>query len=347
MKGYTHIVFSLLILIASMQSTHAQTGTDPVAYMNKFTESERQINSEMLNYVSAVAHDKSAKKVDKQRLELINAISTARSMAAHASNFDGDSNVRVAAYNYFNIAYIVAKEDYGKIVDMEAISEQSYDNMEAYLKAQEAANDREHEAFEKVDKEIRAFAAMHHITITEDKSKDSKLSEVVNEVTKYYNKVYLTFFKCNSNESYMIKALEKKDVNGIEQNKSALLKNCTENLPKLEQIGAFQGDGSLIISSKKLLQFYKDEAKEKTPILTAYLVKSDDFQKLKKEMDGKSDRSQDDVNKYNAAVKDLNDAVNLYNKTNNELNQTRTRLISELNGSIETFMSKHIPRHSK
>ena len=230
---------------------------------------------------------------------------------------------------------------------MEAISEQSYDNMEAYLKAQEAANDREHEAFEKVDKEIRAFAAMHHITITEDKSKDSKLSEVVNEVTKYYNKVYLTFFKCNSNESYMIKALEKKDINGIEQNKSALLKNCNENLPKLEQIGAYQSDASLIISSKKLLQFYNEEAKEKTPILTAYLVKSDDFQKLKKEMDGKTDRSQDDVNKYNAAVKDLNDAVNLYNKTNNELNQTRTRLINELNGSIETFMSKHIPRHSK
>ena len=347
MKGYTYIIFSLSILITSLQSSHAQTASDPVAYMNKFTESERQINSEMLSYVSAVAHDKSAKKVDKQRNELINAISAARTMAAHASNFDGDSNVRVAAYNYFNIAYIVAKEDYGKIMDMEAISEQSYDNMEAYLKAQEVANDKEHEAFEKVDREIRAFAATHHITITEDKSKDSKLSEIVNEVTKYYNKVYLTFFKCNSNETYMIKALDKKDINGIEQNKNALLKSSTENLPKLEQIGAYQGDGSLIISSQKLLQFYKDEAKVKTPILSAYLVKSDDFQKLKKEMDAKANRTEDDVNKFNAAVKDLNDAVNLYNKTNTELNQTRTRLINDLNGSIETFMSKHIPRHTK
>ena len=78
----------------------------------------------------------------------------------------------------------------------------------------------------------------------------------------------------------MIKALDKKDINGIEQNKNALLKSSTENLPKLEQIGAYQGDGSLIISSQKLLQFYKDEAKVKTPILSAYLVKSDDFQKF-------------------------------------------------------------------
>ena len=64
-------------------------------------------------------------------------------------------------------------------------------------------------------------------------------------------------------------------------------------------------------------------------------------------MDAKSNRTEDDVNKFNAAVKDLNDAVNLYNKTNTELNQTRTRLINDLNGSIETFMSKHIPRHTK
>lgn len=345
MKGYTHIILGLSILIASTQSVQAQTASDPVAYMNKFTESERLINSQMLSYISAVAHDKSAKKVDKQRTELINTIAAARSKAAHSSDFEGDSSLRAAAYNYFNIAYIVAKEDYGKIVDMEEIAEQSYDNMEAYLKAQEVANDKEHEAFEKVDREIRAFAATHHITLTEDNSKESKQSEIVNEVTKYYNKVYLAFFKCNSNEKYMIKALDKKDINGIEQNKNSLLKNSTENLPKLDQIGSYQGDGSLIVSSEKLLQFYKEEAKEKTPILTAFLVKNDNFQKMKKEMDAKTSRTQEDVNKFNAAVKDINEAVILYNKTNTELNQTRIWLINEMNGSMESFMSKHIPRH--
>lgn len=343
MNIFTKSIVAVLFLVLPFAATHAQS-SDPVAYLSKFTESQRNINYEMLGYVSAVAHGKSAKKVAKQRTELITAISAARSKAAHLTDFDGDSNLRVASYNYFNIAYIVAKEDYGKIMDLEEIAEQSYDNMEAYLKAQEVANDKEHDAFEKADRELRAFAAKHHISITEDNSKDSKQSEIVDKVTKYYNKVYLNFFKCNSTENYMIKALDKKDVNGIEQNKTALIKNCTDNLPLLDQIGAFETDNTLITAAKNLLNFYKKEATEKMPILTGYLVKNDNFQKMKTEMDSKT-RTQEDVDKFNAAVKDINDAVNVYNKTNNELNQTRNKLINELNDAVETFMSKHIPRH--
>jgi hypothetical protein len=240
----------------------------------------------------------------------------------------------------------VAKEDYGKIMDLEEIAEQPYDNMEAYVKAQEVANDKEHEAFEKANNELRAFAAKHHITLTEDDSKESKQSEIINNVTKYYNRIYLTFFKCNSNETYLLKALEKKDVNGIEQNKNALIKNCTDNLPKLDKIGAFEEDASLIKVAKDLLNFYKSEASDKVPILSEYLVKNDNFQKLKKEMDKKgSSSTQEDADKYNAAVKDINDTVNTYNKTTNDLNNSRNKLINEMNDAVESFMSKHIPRH--
>ena len=347
MRKYSLVFSAVLIMIASAISAGAQQVNSALAYMSKFTESQKQINYEMLGYVSAVAHNKSAKKVAKQRSELMTAISAAKSKAAHMTDFEGDSNLRVATYNYFNIAYIVAKEDYGKIMDLEEIAEQSYDNMEAYLKAQEVANDKEHDAFEKADRELRAFAAKHHITLTEDDSKDSKQSEIINQVNKYYNKVYLTFFKCNSNETYMIKALEKKDVNGIEQNKNALQKNSQENLPKLDEIGAFQGDASLINVCKELLKFYKTEATDKMTILTDYLVKNDNFQKMKKEMDKKSSsgRTQEDVDKFNAAVKEINESVSVYNKTNNELNNTRNKLINELNNAVENFMSKHIPRH--
>lgn len=346
MKLFTQTLIVVLITMLGVVESRAQQH-DPVAYMSKFTESQKQINYEMLGYISAVAHNKSAKKVAKQRSELMTAISSARAKAAHMVDYDGDSNLRVATYNYFNISYIVAKEDYGKIMDLEEIAEQSYDNMEAYIKAQEVANDKEHEAFEKADRELRAFAAKHHITITEDDSKDSKQSEIINRVTKYYNKVYLTFFKCNSNETYLLKALEKKDVNGIEQNKNALLKNSTDNLVALDEIGGFEGDANLIKVTKDILNFYKSEAANKVPILSDYLVKNDNFQKMKKEMDKKSSSgsTQEEADKYNAAVKEVNESVNTYNKTTTDLNNTRNKLINEWNNTVESFMSKHIPRH--
>lgn len=338
----------LLILMAlvAFSSASAQQASKALMYMEKVTESERLINSEMLGYVSAVAHSKSAKKVSKERGEVISAISAARSKAQHMADFEGDSALRIASYNYFNICYLVMKEDYSKIMDLEEISEQSYDNMEAYMKAQEVANEKESEAFDKADREMRAFAANHNITINEEKSAEGKQSEKVGKVTKYYNKVYLTFFKCNSDEGYLIKALDKKDINGIEQNKNALLKHCEEALPKLTEIGNFETDGSLIASCKKLLDFYQTEAKTKISTLSDFIVKNDNFQKLKAAMDKKtSDRSQADVDKYNQGVRDINAAVADFNKTNNELNQTRNKLIDDWNNSYQAFMSKHIPRH--
>ncbi|MCW3126893.1 MAG: hypothetical protein JWO03_2551 [Bacteroidetes bacterium] len=346
MQNCYKIYFLVLIVLLALSPTRAQQSNKALDYMAKVTDGQRQITSEMLGYVSAVAHNKSAKKVSKQRSEAMAAISSARAKALHMSDFEGDSALRVASYNYFNICYIVMKEDYGKIMDLEEISEQSYDNMEAYIKAQEVANEKRNEAFDKADREIKAFAVKHNINLTEDKSEEGKQSEIVSNVTKYYNKVYLTFFKCNSDENYLIKAVDKKDINGVEQNKNALIKHTDEALPKLTEIGNFENDASLINSCKKLLDFYKIEAEKKTPTLTDFIVKSDNFQKLKTAMDKKgSGGSQSEVDEFNKSVKDMNGAVVVYNKTNNELNENRSKLINDWNNAYMAFMSKHIPHH--
>lgn len=347
MRIFTTSLFIVFFIIASLSSLRAQQVNDPVAYMDRFSQSQQKINYEMLGYISAVAHNKSAKKVNKERTELIQAISAAKAKFGRPVDFEGDSAMRVASYNYFEIALIVLKQDYAKIMDLEEIAEESYDNMEAYLKAQEVANQKEHDAYERADREYRAFAAKHHVTIQEDDSKDAKASEKIAEVDKYYNKVYLAFFKCNSNESYLMKAIEKKDVSGIEQNRSSLLKNSEEALPKFAEIGSFDGDANLTAAAKNCVQFYLGEAKDKISILSDYIVQNDNFQKMKTAMDKKSasDRTQEDVDKYNAAIKSINDAVATYNKVNTELNQARTKLLNELNGATQDFMAKHIPKH--
>ena len=138
----------------------------------------------------------------------------------------------------------------------------------------------------------------------------------------------------------------KKERTRIKLSEIGRQKNTQENLPKLDEIGAFDGDASLIKVCKDLLNFYKMESNDKVKILTDYLVKNDNFQKIKTEMDKKgSNRTQEDVDKFNAAVKDINESVNVYNKTNTDLNNNRNKLINDLNNAVESFMSKHIPRH--
>ena len=49
---------------------------------------------------------------------------------------------RDSVVRYLELSYAVLNNDYAKIMDMEEISEQSYDAMEAYMLAQQIANDK-------------------------------------------------------------------------------------------------------------------------------------------------------------------------------------------------------------
>jgi hypothetical protein len=344
MKSIFLSAFCLLIL----SNSFAQI-SDPGAYLSKITEKQTQITEESMGYVSAVAHGKSARKIEKRRTELINAILQARAMAKNMAAYQGDTSLRAAAYEYFNITYLVIKEDYGKIVDLEEIAEQTYDNMEAYLLAQDLASKKLSDAYDKVDREFNAFAAKNNINLLKDESKLSKMSQVVGKVHDYYHEVYLIFFKSYKQEIYLLEALEKKDVNGIEQNKNALIKTTEEGLAKLAKLSSFEGDADLAAVCRLLLQFYQNEAKNKVAISTSYFLKNESFEKLNKAMQSKpaSQQSEVDINAYNAAVKEINSAVNVYNKNNKELGENRNKLINDWNNSAQAFLSKHTPRYNK
>lgn len=348
MKSTRYVAVLIIALLAGLFNAQTLAAKDAGEYMNRLSEKQQAVTSEAMGYVSAVAHGKSARKIDKQRTELINAILQARATAKNMEAFEGDTILKAASYEYFNLAYIVFKEDYSKIMDMEEISEQSYDNMEAYLTAQDIANKKLDDANEKVQKEFKAFAARHNVQLIEGgDSKMSKMTEQVNKTNEYYHNAFLIFFKSYHSELYMVQALAKKDVNGIEQNKNALLKSSQEDLAKLSKLGSFEGDESVAAACRALLVFYQTEAKTKVQILTDYFLQEENFEKIKKATEAKTNRTQQDVDAYNKAAADINKSVATYNKTNKELNDARGKLLNDWNNAVEAFLSKHTPRYNK
>ena len=325
------------------------TAKDPFAYLNKISEGQNKIMQDYLAYISAVSHGKSAKKVAQKRSELLSAVTSSRARVSHLPEFDGDTMLRYTAFNYLNMTYVVLKEDYAKIMDLEEIAEQSYDNMEAYLTMQKKAGEKVEEAYAQFDKKFHAFALKNNIRIEENNTEEAKKMAKVGRVNDYYNEVYLAFFKCSKGEMYMIDATTKKDLNAIEQTKVALQKYIGESTEKLNAIAPFEGDASFLTITKKLIEFYQSEVKDKMPIVADFMLKSEKFEKLKAAMEKKSasERTQQDVDQYNAAVNDMNAAVNNYNKVNTELNNTRSRLINEWNKVGAAFKDKHMPVYNK
>jgi hypothetical protein len=314
-------VLATLVISLLVTKAGAQDLSTPVAYLSHFNEKLRTVNQTYINYLSAVSHGKSARKVEKLREKTVNMIFNTRMDVSGTPPFKGDKALRDATVAYLKTCYIVFNEDYSKIVNMEEIAEQSYDAMEAYLLAQQKAGEKLEEAAKLRHEQMKMFAESHNITLVDKKDELDLKMEQSDKVTAYYNKVFLIFFKSNKQDAYLTQAINVLDINGVEQNKNALQNYANAGLEDIAAIGAFESDARLTMACKKALQFYKELTAERMAIVSNYILAGDAFKKLKKEFDAKpaAKRTQADVDAYNKAVAEMNKWGTAFNKSNDDV----------------------------
>ena len=341
-KKILNYTLALSILAISAGSS---SGQSPVEYMNLLSSNYEQLEKDTWQYTKAAMRGKGAKKIEKRRIELLGTLQQAAKTVAKQKAYEGDPSYRDATVKYLKLKYNILNEDFGKIVDMEAIAEQSYDNMEAYLLAKEKADEKLNQAFSTLVDEQQIFADTYDINLIEGSSKRSKKLNEASEVISYSNKVYLIFFKSNKQESYLLDAVKKGDVNSIVQNKNTLENFAADGIKALDTVRAFRGDASLSASCLGMLKFYQKEVQNKVPIITDFFLVKEKYEKIKASFEGKKqkDRTNADVNQYNTAIENYNKAVNKFNANNESLNKLRSQNIKSWNKSFEKFMATHAP----
>ena len=341
----SRITTLFLVLCLTAGTAKAQYAS-PVEYMNYLGELETEMAKDYMNYMSAMAHTNSARKLEKRRQEVLLGIREGQKKVAQLKAFKGDVKLREAYRKYLAILLAVMSEDYGKIVDMEEIAEQSYDKMEAWLLAQEKAREKLHIATDSVQASYKKFADNNNVRLIESESAVSKKLGITSTVMAYYNKIYLIHFKVYKQEAYTITALNSGDINGIEQNRSTQSNYADEGLEKLKLIQPFERDISIVTACRKMLEFHKVEAETKIAGMTDYLIKKEEFTKFKREYDSKprEKHTQGDVDDYNAFINEMNKLGDNYNKTNEQLNTQRNALLQNWNSAVNKFLDTHIPR---
>ena len=335
----------MIFLLLINKHITAQDLSNAGSYMSYINDKERETTKKYLNYISAASHGKSLRKVEKLREQVLNSIYETRITIQGVPPFEGDKTLRDASVAYLQLCYKVFNEDYGKIVNMEEIAEQSYDAMEAYMLAQKMANEKLDEAGEKRNATGREFAKKFNINLLESTDALNQKMEKSSRVTEYYNAIYLIFFKAYKQEAYLVEALNKGNIISIEQNKNSLLKYAEEGIAKLDTMKAFDSDASLVASCQRMMQFFKSEAGEKVPVMTDYFLKKESFEKAQKAFNSKSasQRSKTDVDNYNKLVSEMNQAGNDYNKVNNEINKKRSDAIDNWNNIVKKYWDNHMP----
>lgn len=332
------LAVSLFTFISSAAQTAAQ-------YMDKMGKEFNKISEETWDYTRAVAHGKRAKLIENRRKDMLSANRSALTRIQNMQPFNGNSAYRDSTLRYLEMSYIVLNNDYSKIVDMEEISEQSYDAMEAYMLAQEKANEKLDAAFAVAVDAQRAFAKANNITLVANENKTDEKLDKAGEVFKFYNRVYLVFFKPYKQELYLIDAQSKGDINAMKQNQEALASLSKEAQQKLKDITPYKNNTTLKAACSDLLDFYIMEAETKVPQLVDFHLKKEKFEKLKTAMDKKGkNSSNEEINEFNNAVNDYNKSINDYNSVNNELNKKRAAYLETWNNAVSKFLDRNVSK---
>ena len=144
----------------------------------------------------------------------------------------------------------------------------------------------------------------------------------------------------------MVEAFNANSINAVEQNKSTLVKYSGEGLQKLTEVKAFENDHSLVAACRKMLEFYKMETENKVQPIMDYLMKKEEFDKIKRSFESKSEqeRSAADIDAYNKIVNDMNNSGSSFNKVNQELNTMRSALTENWNNVVGKFLDTHTPK---
>jgi hypothetical protein len=344
----THLFTAVFFLLITANIAQAQND-DPVAYLNLVEKAEEEANQKYLLYVSTAAHSGRIRKIEKMRQQAIDGIVNSRNKSIGLPLYKGDKALRQSSIDYLNFLYLVFTDDYKKIVNMEEIAEQSFNEMQAYLLLQEQTSEKLNEANAKRNLAAKDFATKYNINLIEQTSENENKQKKASEVIEYRNKIFLIYFKCNWQWGELNKAMKNNKVTDIEQARNALISYAKEGMASLDTLKNFAGDPTLANTCRYALNQYKIMAERDVPKMTDYFIKTENFEKVKRSFDAKpqNNRTKQDIDAYNKAVNEMNAGVNTFNSLAQSTNNTANNISETYNKADREFADKHTPYFKK
>ena len=152
----TCLLFLIFTVLLSSK-IHAQKIENAGDYMTAFSNAQVDMDQKYMAYISASAHSRRAKKVEKLRVRALESINNAKYKTIDLPKYKGDNSLRQASIDYIQFCYRIFNEDYTRIVNMEEIAEQSVDQMQAFLLLEEKTSEKLREASENLSLAEKIF----------------------------------------------------------------------------------------------------------------------------------------------------------------------------------------------
>ena len=334
----------LLFLLLFPASGFSQSD-NPLEYMEEINDAYKPVLNRQFDFARSLAQGEPPESVERQRRMLLKEIVDAKNEIRSMPRYKGNGILRDSTVSFLDITYNLVNEDYARIVSLESVAEQGYQQMEAFLQTQQEAYSRTSQAARGLKKAEEQFAKQFGVSLVDSDDKFARRLEELNRTFKYYNKVYLSFFRAYQQELTLFNAIENQSLDEMKTERRKLQVVAAEGLEKLNRMGSYNGDKSLRTAAQQNLKFYQQEATTRVEGIISYYTDLDELHTLKKQLDKpglNAEQRRALTGRYNDQVKQVNQRTPELNELNSSLNLERARQLDQWNKVSESFLQKFI-----
>lgn len=282
-----------------------QEFSDPVQYFDFLNHQHNQLASKNLEYVQYSVHSDDVQEVEAKRVEVINELGKAILKVGTLPPYEKDDGMRAELLTVLKVYLESFEIEFTEINMLKSKSSDSFESMQEYLNAQDAAEKNLARAADQYQKSQREFAERHNIKLLEAEE-NSEINQI-NKVNAYYRVIFMKYFRISKLNAAFTDAMNEKDSENMEKSRLKLLQASREELKKLQLFPDFNGDTQFRDAGIALVTFYKDLAEA-------------EYKKMVNIM-GKAELTQADVDTYNSVINLINSQTGtLTNTYNNALN---------------------------
>lgn len=315
----------LLVLIAFFLinvTSYAQEFNHPVEYNNFIVEEMNQIVGKNLEYISQSVHSDNFEQIEIKRKNLVKQVQTAYNNISQTNPYENGEKLQAECVEVLKMYKQVYEIEFGEVNVLKQSSKESYEAMEAYFAAQDKAEKNLANATDKFYKAQKAFIKSHDIPM-ENSDTDNEMEEQfkkLSEVNEYTRILYLMNFQLSKYNSIFFEAVGNNESAGLDAKRKKIESAADRSIDKMGKMQGFKGDRDLLDKTMKLAKFYKD-------------MSANGFVDVVKVVKSKQeDLTQDDVNRYNAAIEKYNTKIQ--------------RLTDDFNQAQNDLMKKHTPKYN-
>ncbi|MDO7852651.1 LIC11966 family surface protein [Hymenobacter convexus] len=319
MRFFTQIVVGCFFSTCALPAA-AQTFSDPASYNNAIVNEQVDLLKKNLRYISKAAHSENDRKIENRRLEVVeqNKVAVANVQRIPAA-YQGNAELRAAALKAFKTMLEVYSADYKQVNALAATRTESFEAMERYYAAQEAAEAKLAVVDDSVNAAQRRFAKQFGMNI-ESTRESVKLAEYTRQVTavnKYQHQVFLPYFRVQKASAKLTDALNAQDAAAFEAARVTLAAEAEKSAAELSAVPAFRGKDMA----------YRNAARDFANLYMVMCAKQ--FVQVAELM-----KNKDHLTKVDAQT--INTHINTFNTQNQKFNEAYNR-------TSAAFMDTYVP----